>query len=267
MKYVDVHRLRWGYVIVFGLAVLLMLGAILDSKVGTEAHMPWFIAGLAALFLIGVLYYGSTQFILRDALSLTPMAAPATMAPANAPSPGPDAFPKVEVLGAAALSQRLAHEKAPAPASLAGRMHATVTATAPMAAPVIVPTKEPLPRPETVPAAPARILVQPFAFEAGDPSFHPAARGVPSRPRRGNVIAQTRVLCQGCSYYFLAYMEEARPAVVSCPRCNLELGLSGARQTNDHVKVRCRHCGDFQWAPRLGKNVTLQCGTCGQNSQ
>lgn len=267
MKYVDVNRLRWGYVFVFGFAVLLMVGAIVDSQVADEAHMPWFISGLAALFLIAVLYYGSTQFILRDALSLTPMTTPAAVAPAAPPQPSP-APRALDVLGATGLAQRLTHERPPNSSQRAGPIRIDAAPAAPAVASTLAPAPtEPLARPAKVPEAPKGVLVQPFAFEAGDPNFHPAARGVPSKPRRGNVVAQARILCQGCSYYFLAYLEEARPAAISCPRCSLELGLSGARQTTDHVKVRCRHCGDLQWAPRIGRNVALQCATCGQSSE
>lgn len=262
MKYVDIQRLRWGYVFVFAMAVLLMLGAILDAQIGNESHMPWFIAGLASLVVLAALYYGSTQLILRDALSLTPVAAPSAIPPAPVEAP-------VEVRANAGLGEKLRA----APVAItesrprAESVPVTVVRPAPVPRPASAPAPEPLARPQHVPAPPKGVIVQPVAFESGDPNFRPAARGAPSKPKRGNLLAQTRILCQGCSYYFQAFLEDVRPAAVSCPRCNLELGLSGARQTTDHVKVRCRHCGEFLWAPRVGRNVALQCATCGQSSE
>lgn len=121
-----------------------------------------------------------------------------------------------------------------------------------------------IPKPHPVPGPAANLTLEKMSFETGNPQFR-VPRGAPGQNPHA-ILESARVLCGACGLYFRVDIERARPLSVPCPKCTSDLGLSGAKQEAEHVKLRCRHCGDFLKVPRLAVAKATQCSTCGQAS-
>jgi hypothetical protein len=120
-----------------------------------------------------------------------------------------------------------------------------------------------LPKPKKVPPAPRGMQLQSLMYEIGSAQFR-VPRGSKGHRNPNAVLESTRVLCAECGVYFRVDLDRARPMSVQCPQCSKDLGLSGAHQNAEHVKMRCRFCGDFLQMPRVADHKSTQCATCGQ---
>lgn len=299
MKYVDEERLRVGYGILFAAAVVLVAGAILDANYNGGRWVSWFISGLGGLFVVAILFFVLTEGILKEALNLAPAAhgVPADESPVAMPerqAAGPFSL-RAASLGFGGVAGPATGAVGPmAVRPLSSRLIARREAWTPHEAPVVPPPPrvriqfpEPVtvvaepresaatqphpkharapPRPETIPPPPRGIATQTLAYEVGYPEFR-LPRGAAGSWRLGMVLESTRILCGACGLYFRLDLEPQRPVGVQCPRCSKDLGLSGATATAQHVRMRCRHCGDFVVLPRVAEHKGTQCPTCGQTN-
>ncbi|HEX9815842.1 MAG TPA: hypothetical protein VGB18_02585 [Candidatus Thermoplasmatota archaeon] len=120
-----------------------------------------------------------------------------------------------------------------------------------------------VPKPKHVQAAPHGVHLQTIAYELGSSQFR-VPRGSKGHRNPNAVLESTRVLCGDCGLYFRVDLDRARPMSVQCPQCSKDLGLSGAKLDAEHIKMRCRFCGDFLQMPRASEHKATQCATCGQ---
>lgn len=120
-----------------------------------------------------------------------------------------------------------------------------------------------VPKPKQVQPAPHGVHVQSIGYELGTSQFR-VPRGSKGHRNPNAVLESTRVLCGDCGLYFRVDLDRARPMSVQCPQCSKDLGLSGAHQNAEHIKMRCRFCGDFLQMPRATEHKATQCATCGQ---
>lgn len=120
-----------------------------------------------------------------------------------------------------------------------------------------------VPKPKMVQPAPHGVQLQTIAYELGSAQFR-VPRGSKGHRNPNAVLESTRVLCGDCGLYFRVDLDRARPMSVPCPQCSKDLGLSGAHQNAEHIKMRCRFCGDFLQMPRASEHKATQCATCGQ---
>lgn len=120
-----------------------------------------------------------------------------------------------------------------------------------------------VPKPTKVQPAPQGVHLQTISYELGSSQFR-VPRGSKGHRNPNAVLESTRVLCGDCGLYFRVDLDRARPMSVQCPQCSKDLGLSGAHQNVEHVKMRCRFCGDFLQMPRAEEHKATQCATCGQ---
>ena len=120
-----------------------------------------------------------------------------------------------------------------------------------------------VPKPKTVQPAPHGVHLQTLEYELGTSSFR-VPRGSKGHRNPHAVLESARILCGDCGLYFRVDLDRARPMSVQCPQCSKDLGLSGAHQNAEHIKMRCRFCGDFLQMPRASEHKATQCATCGQ---
>ncbi len=120
-----------------------------------------------------------------------------------------------------------------------------------------------VPKPKMVQPAPQGVHLQTIGYELGSSQFR-VPRGSKGHRNPNAVLESTRVLCGECGLYFRVDLDRARPMSVQCPQCSKDLGLSGAHQNAEHIKMRCRFCGDFLQMPRATEHKATQCATCGQ---
>lgn len=120
-----------------------------------------------------------------------------------------------------------------------------------------------MPKPQKIPQGPQGIHLEKLSYELGSSQFR-VPRGTKGHINPLAVLESTRVLCSDCGLYFRVDLDRTRPMSVQCPQCSRDLGLSGARQEAQHVKMRCRFCGDFLQMPRVADHKATQCATCGQ---
>src|ERR1051325_8997047 len=81
MKYIDEKRLRIAYVVLLSVAAMLLIGAILDIAYNSHRGLSWYISGTVAVFVLALMYFVSTELLLREALDLRPQAEVTNPAP------------------------------------------------------------------------------------------------------------------------------------------------------------------------------------------
>src|SRR5688500_8926261 len=114
MKYIDEKRMRFGYIGIFGIAVLLIGAALWDTTYNDERMLNWLISALGGLLLIAIFFFIATELILRDALDLRPKKIAAAIDEDHGVRAGSNVIPTAAMMRAA--------RKAEAPADSAASL-------------------------------------------------------------------------------------------------------------------------------------------------
>jgi hypothetical protein len=282
MKYIDEKRLRFGYLGMFAASVLLLVAAWWDATYNGEQLVTFFVSGLIAVLVLSVLFFVATESILKDALDLRPRR-PVANGEGGADTPRPNQGPAYAGFQAVeprlqAASLGFASRGAAESASSSGWQPHRQPAPTPRTSTIRIELPQPVeinaiddgaarrvPAPSVAPSSLGGRSTERMPYEWGNPEFR-VPRGTRSARSTSLSLESTRVLCGDCGVYFRVDLDHSRPQAVECPECEKELGLSGARLEAEHVRLRCRFCGDVLRLPRLAEHKATQCSTCGQLS-